>query len=117
MGKLRRALLFSAIAVGTLFAMGFGIGSARTAPDNVIVVIDAEQKLYFALPCAPDGMQDFVRITLGQARKLGFQAETNCWEKATFLQDDRSLSGLLLQLIGVLPPHRPRWNADGSWNW
>ncbi len=117
MKKLRHALLFAAIAVGTLFVMGFGISSARTAPDYAVVVVDAEQKLYFAPPCTTDRMRYFVRITLSEARKRGFQVDSSCREASAFQQEDWSLSGQLLQRLGVLPSLRSRWNPDGSWNW
>ena len=41
----------------------------------------------------------------------------NARTKAGFSQDGRSLSGKLMERLGMLPPLPSRWNPDGTWNW
>lgn len=100
-----------------MFFLGLGIGASVAAPDHAIVIIDRGGKYYFAPPCVSERMQQSPRITIGQARKLGLHPDSSCRDAGGFLQEARSLSGQLLEKIGILPPLRSRWNEDGSWNW
>lgn len=111
--------LLACVATGTVFLLffGFGIGASVVAPEHAIVIIDEDRKLYFAPPCVSEEMRHLPRITIGQARKLSFNPDTVCRDTGGFMQETRSLSGQLLQKLGVLSPLRSRWNADGSWNW
>ena len=100
-----------------LIFLGFGIGASVIAPEHVLVVIDADKKAYFAPPCVPEQMPRMPQITIGQARKLGLNPDSACRDAGGFVQEARSLSGQMLERIGILSALRPRWNSDGSWNW
>lgn len=39
-----------------------------------------------------------------------------CREANGFIEDGRSISGRLLEKIGILPKFVSRWNSDGTWN-
>lgn len=117
MSKLGTLLASVTAGMGFLFYLGFGIGASVAVPEHAIVIIDTNKKLYFAPPCVPERMRYFPLITIGQARKLGFNPDAACRDAGGFVQEARSLSGQLLQKLGVLSLLRSRWNADGSWNW
>lgn len=117
MQRLGTLIAYVAIGAGFLFFLGFGISSSVTVPDHAIVFIDPVNKSYFAPPCASEQMQLAPRMTIGQVRKLGFNPDAACRDAGAFVQEARSLSGQLLEAMKVLSPLRPRWDADGAWNW
>jgi hypothetical protein len=43
--------------------------------------------------------------------------DPDCRDQGGFLQDDRSMSGMFLEWIGLLSSIKSRWNPDGTWNW
>jgi hypothetical protein len=98
-----------------LLFLGFGIGSSVGAPEYALVAVDPDQKLYFAPSCLP--LHTLSQITLGAARKLGFEPDAECRDEGGFVQEVRSLSGQFLEKLGILHPLNSRWNSDGSWNW
>jgi hypothetical protein len=117
MKKLVALLLWLAGGVCALVLLGFGIGSSIGMPDHAVVIVDADRKLYLAPPCVSEGMRYFPRLTIAQARKLGFQPEPSCRDQEGFVQEARSLSGIWFERLGLLNPLPSRWNADGTWNW
>ena len=102
-------------AAAALFGLGFGITPSIEAPPGALVQVDAASKTYFAPPCRQISSGLGV-TTLDNARKLGYSPDAQCLESGGFVQRNRSLSGQLLEKIGVLAP-ASRWNANGSWNW
>ena len=116
MGKVYVVIKFSAALIGVLLFIGLGIGSSKGMPENAQVYVNDTTKTYVAPPCikTEKGLR---RITVGEARKLGYGPDARCRDEGAFLQDDRSLTGMLLQKIGVLRPIPSRWNKDGSWNY
>lgn len=117
MSKIGTLLASITAAIAFLFYLGFGISASVATPEHAIVIIDINKKLYFAPPCMPERMRNSPHITIGQARKLGFNPDAACRDAGGFVQEVRSLSGQSLQKLGFLSPLRSRWNADGSWNW
>lgn len=55
--------------------------------------------------------------TKAEIRRMPYKPDTECRDAGGFMQDGRSLSGLLLEYVGLLPPLPSRWNPDGTWNW
>ena len=101
---------------GFAFCAGFGISGALTMPDNAVLYLDPDRKVYLASPC----VGDFTGLRLGtpqEARHLKFSPDPSCREKGAFLSEDRSLSGQVLVSLGILKPMPSRWNSDGSWRW
>ena len=114
-----RPLLRAAASIGAaaaLFGLGFGIARSIDAPPGALVQVDAASKTYFAPPCRQIS-SGLGLTTLENARKLGFAPDARCLEIGGFVQPDRSLSGHLLEKLGLLAPLPSRWNANGSWNW
>ena len=85
-------------------------------PDNAILLVDRTRGVYLAPPCV-EAPERYVQLSAAEARRRGLRPEPNCRESGAFGQEDRSLSGALLQRLGLLGPIPSRWNADGTWKW
>ncbi len=98
-------------------------------PDNAILVLDAQARTYIAPPCLTkehynqlieDVVQerDDLRLsTAGEAYRLGYKPDPDCRDEDGFIQQGRSLTGLLFEALGLLRHLPGRWNPDGTWNW
>jgi len=101
------------------FSIGFGVGVSKSPPKHAVVFVDSTEKTYFAPPCVK-GLGERTTLTestIGKVYSLKLNPDPECRDTGAFLQDARSLSGQLLQKIGILNPLKSRWNIDGSWNW
>lgn len=100
------------------FLAGFYIVPTRSLPDNAIVFLDDQSKTYFSPPCAKNAGEKSLRAaTAAEVRRLKYQPDQKCGGDAGFRQDGRSMSGNLIERLGMLPPLPSRWNKDGTWNW
>jgi hypothetical protein len=115
-GKIFLTLKIVAAVVGILLIIGLGIKSSRVMPDHAVVYANDGSKTYLAPPCikATAGLR---LITAGEAHRLGYEPDRKCRDKGAFVQDDRSLTGIFFQNIGLVNPKMSRWNEDGSWNY
>jgi hypothetical protein len=100
-----------------LLAIGFAITSIQLAPSYAVVFIDDASKTYIALPCIDEWQRrdaksvDIVRRgTMGDAITLGYKKDVGCREAGGFQEDGRSLSGFLLERIGILSPLEHWWD-------
>lgn len=114
--SLARNLIAAAGVVVAFFVLGFGIGSSHSMPRNAIVLLDHRGRTYLAPPCVRDSSGHDEAIA-GQADEMGYRPEPACRDQGGFVQEGRSLSGLLLEKMRVLRPLTSRWNPDGTWNW
>lgn len=131
------------IGVVALAFLGFGVSSDRSMPRNARVYIDPERNVYLAPPCLEltdaqrtrfadlarsarsyrDSMSALVRVTglfpavAAEVHDLQLRPEPRCRESGAFFEEGRSLTGAVLERLGMLGPKPSRWNADGSWNW
>jgi hypothetical protein len=103
--------------VVALLAIGFGVGSIDLAPPYAVVFIDDSSKTYIALPCIDEWQHrattvvDVVRRgTVRDAIQLGYRKDDRCREAGGFQEDGRSLSGLILERVGILSPLEPWWD-------
>lgn len=88
------------------------------APEYALVFIDASYNTYIAPPClAREKWGAYPQITIAQAYKLKLNLEPKCRDDGGFVQEDRSLAGVMLEKVGLLSPLKSRWNPDGTWNW
>jgi len=106
----------TAALIGVLMLIGLGIRSSKGMPDNAIVYVNDATKTYIAPSCIRL-LTECRRITAGEARILGYKPDLKCRDMGEFIQKDRSLTGNLLQTIGILEPVPSKWNEDGSWNY
>jgi hypothetical protein len=96
--------------------LGLGISTTKTMPDHAWILVDDVKRVYIAQPCASEGNQ--LRLTtVREAYELKYKPDEDCRNSGGFVSDGRSLTGLLLQKIGLLRPLPKRWNDDGTWNW
>ena len=101
-----------------LVFVGFGIGSSKVAPEYALVFVDASQNTYITPPClARDKWMLSPRFTIEQAHKLKLTPEPKCRDEGGFVQEGRSLTGVMFEKLGLLDPVQSRWNPDGTWNW
>lgn len=103
---------------GLLVYVGFGIGSSEIMPQNAELYLNHSLRQYIPPPCV--ALKDRAHLsltTVAEARSLGYQPEPKCRDEGGFTQDGRSLSGRLLEWLGVFGARPARWNSDGSWNW
>ncbi len=111
----RIVLIIITVAIA-LFSLGMTVEMSKTMPNSATVYLDGEAKTYFAPPCV--GRDTALRgVTASEAHFMGYEPNPDCENKGWFTQKGRSLSGDLLQRLGVLAPLPSRWNADGSWNY
>ena len=118
---MKRTLQSASVIFGIfafLVYLGFGIGSTIVAPGHAFVFADAEQGMYIAPPClSRENWSLYQQVTIGQARKLKLIPEPKCRDEGGFTQEGRSLSGNILEQLGLLSRLQSRWNPDGTWNW
>ncbi len=105
-----------------LLFIGFGIVRETVISSSIaIVVANEKDNTYLSLPCVPDvhgnGLKDRWIMRLEEARIIGLKPDPNCIDSGGFIQEERSLSGHILELLGVLPPIPRRLNPDGTWNY
>jgi len=101
-----------------LLVLGLGVGSTQAMPLSAVLYLDDDSRSYYAPPCVADSQGRALRLgSSREARALGYRPDPGCRDDGGFVQDGRSLSGKLLQRIGILPEKPSRWNPDGSWNW
>ncbi len=116
MEKVFLVLKGAAVVIGVLLIIGLAIKSSKGMPDYAEVYVNNAAKTYLAPPCttATLGLR---AMTAGEARRSGYRPDSKCRDEGSFIQDDRSLTGMLFQKIGILKPIPSRWNEDGSWNY
>lgn len=101
------------ILVSFLMFIGLGIGTTITAPDNALVYINYSNNTYAGFIDKKP-----MRITrLSTAKAKNFSPDEASRHRGDFVQDGRSLTGLLFEKLGLLDPLPSRWNKDGTWNW
>ena len=99
-----------------LFVVGLSIRSSTHMPENAQIYLNDTTRTYSAPPCISDPAG--LRLgTAGDAHRLQYKPDTGSKEAGAFFREGRSLSGMLLEKIGILGPVPARWNADGSWNY
>jgi hypothetical protein len=103
--------------VAIVFVLGLGIGSSKSMPPYARVYIDDDTKTYLALPCLDEWQHRkgdslaFLRLSsAAEAHKLKYKPDDNCRETGAFSEDDRSLSGIMLQDLGILQPIEHWWD-------
>jgi hypothetical protein len=107
-----------ALGIAALIALaGLGIGSIDSMPPYAVVVLDDTTKTYIALPCIeewrsrPSQAIDIVRRgTAGDAHSLGYDIDLPCRDAGGYIEDGRSLTGIILVKLGLLEPLTHWWD-------
>jgi hypothetical protein len=98
------------------FVMAFGSQSFVDIPGYAAVYLDDASKTYIALPCVEDWRSrrvgDFAVARLSKAsdaQAMHYKQDDDCRKAGGYSDEDRSLSGLLLVRLGILPPMEHWW--------
>src|SRR5258706_2597577 len=113
LGRFQMAGLFTVIT----FVMAFGSQSFVDIPGYAAVYLDDASKTYIALPCIEDWRSrrgaGFAIARLSKAsdaQAMHYKRDDDCRKAGGYSDEDRSLSGLLLVRLGILPPKEHWWN-------
>lgn len=141
--RIVRSLQVASIVLLAGFVLGFGAETHVSMPYNARVFINPETNRYISPPClrltstqeqeieqrqrGKTSYHDSMAVLVAVARLYPavyremidqkFGGEQSCADADGFSMKDRSMSGLLLQRLGILGPLPRRWAKDGSWNW
>ena len=115
MDRSRMLLTAIILAVIALLFLDLGFPPTLEAPPHAQVLVDETAGVYFAPSCEVGRL--LAAISLAQARELGFKPDAACLNGGEFTQPGRSITGRLLERIGILRELKSRWNGDGTWNW
>ena len=126
-------MVTNGVALGAaVFALGFGIETTIAPPDHARVLVDVANGYYVSPPCIEtygrtlkdwERVRNFLKeIRLGEVRATNRRRvePIRPWRECgahPFNQEGRSLSGYILETIGILPDLESRWTKDGSWRW
>lgn len=118
--KIKENFIIAIKLIGIVFILGFGWTSYETAPDNALVYVTPETNFFYpAVPEYAEFMRinkyDYEIITLKEAHKKGKIIDRDVKERGYFYPEKRSLSGRLLEYIGLLPKSKPHWDEKGNW--
>lgn len=106
------------VVAGITFLLDFGRSTFKGTPGKVYVFIDRAQGEYMSPACVPTQQWATTdRLLMRQASQLHLRPNDKCRDVSVLIQEGRSITGIFLEFIGVLPSLKSRWNADGSWNW
>lgn len=101
-----------------LLLLGFGIGTSPAMPGYAVVFVDDGSKSFIAPQCekiwrgkATETFDLMRRTTASEAEKLHYKPDYDCIQTGAFAQDGPSLSGLLLEKIGILPRKKYWWDT------
>ena len=101
-----------------IFAVGFGFGSTITIPEHAIVYVDESTETYLSPPCIENRKALLMpKMMFGDMRDLTLEINKTCVNQGGFSQSGRSLSGKVLESLGIISPLESRWRSDGSWRW
>jgi len=131
-----QAVVVALIALIALLLLSFGIGSSVSAPPNAVMYLDEQSLRYYSPPCLaalglnPNRMLRTTdaemsrRWVAGGGLRGQLRAAPECAdspnghdEAGGFVQHGRSLGGMFLQKLGLIPPLESRWRPDGTWKW
>jgi hypothetical protein len=84
-------------------------------PGNAIMFINDETKTFTAPFCVKEN-KAFRASSYAEVEKLNYKHQ-ECEEGNLFLEEGRSIPGILFEYVGILKPLPSRWNKDGTWNW
>ena len=110
------------IGIGVLSAVivgGFGLKTESTIPENAIILVDMDKKVYYSPTYLRDykiSSEDLVVFTCKDISGKGYEPDNMCKDAGYFSAGDNScfIAYKMKQLLGM---NKKRWNEDGTWNW
>ena len=117
MRSILRILTSASIAVAAVLVGGLAIGTVAEMPGHAPVYMDDSSRTFLAAPCVAEwrtrtGVKpDAVRPgPVAEARYLKYSPDEICRKSGMHSPSDRSVTGHLLELFGVLPPLKQWWD-------
>jgi len=120
MDKLKNIIKYSVIILFVLFIGGFITGSVGSVPKNATVYVDEKtNEFYSPLSLSQDKVTELKlkSSSLKNAELYGYKMNEDDKQNGYFQQEGRSLSGKLLEKVGVLPTLRDRVDSNGDWRY
>jgi hypothetical protein len=114
--KIAVVIILSLIMV-SLFVSIF-ITVEETIPDNAVVIVTGEDKLYHSIHVdfiCLQGKTDLKNMTLAEAKKLGYKPHSHDVDLGYFKGNRHFLFHHLLSKLGM--NINSRWDANGDWLW
>ena len=103
--------------LGGVIYFGFGVETSVSMPGYAVVFVDDGSGTIVAPQCAvawqhkPTKTLDVLRRTTArEAEKLRYKLDYDCIQTGAFAPSGPSLSGLILEKVGVLPPRKYWWD-------
>ena len=118
MEKIKKYTLNLIIAIVALLGLGLTIGSMGTIPDNAIVYVDTNTNVFYSpLSLTQEKVTalDLKENTLRNAKTLGYIMDEGDKQNGYFYQNGRSLTGIILEKLGILPKLKGRVDSNGNW--
>lgn len=101
-----------------LLFLGSGIGSEKCIPDNAIVYADDSKMIYYSVPeKESNNIENVRKTTIQEVHDLKYSSDESSKEHGDFISEGRSLTGIIMEKVGILSTIPPRWNDDGTWNY
>jgi hypothetical protein len=116
-----KRLQIAIASVISLFLVAFFLSIYITVeevmPENAVVVITLENKLYHSIHFDEVCLQNKTArtTTLSEAREKGFEPDPHCQDLGYFRGNRRFLFHHFLSKLGVEVPSR--WDEHGNWLW
>ena len=111
---------FIVVALFSAIAFMQCIEVSKSMPDNAVVLVDDQLKIYHSPMHFKDDKVDVPpnlrSIVASEAKSLEFKPDPSCRNREYFSHERGSfLRAKLSDWTGLAS--QPRWNDDGSWNW
>ena len=118
MGKASKIIIVVIISLALLvFFLGIYITVDETIPDNAVVVVTLEDKLYhsihFDYRCV--ALKTAQTMLLSEAKEKDFKRDSHCQDLGYFRGNRLFLYQHVLSKIGM--QYNSRWDKNGNWLW
>ena len=118
MGKKAKIFIVIALSAAVIFFfLGIYLTVDEKIPDNAVVVVTLEDKLYHSIHfdyiCVAD--KTLKSMPFSEAREKGFKADPHCEDLGYFRGNTLFLYQYVFSRIGL--QFNSRWGKNGDWLW
>ena len=116
---MRKAVTYIGALLLGLVILGFSVQMETGMPDNAILLVDPQTRIYYAPPYLRDNRlpaDNLVAMRSGDIEGKNYNPDPTCRDGGYFLAEDAAPL-VIYQIAKVLNRNGKRWNADGTWNW
>jgi len=117
-GKISKIIIIVVISLALVsFFLGIYITVDEKIPDNAVVVVTLEDKLYHSIHfdyiCV--AQKTARTMVLSEAKKKGFKPDSHCQDLGYFRGNRLFLYQYILSKFGI--QYNSRWDKNGNWLW